>query len=917
MADLTTGELQAVAIGDLPLAPDIYDDTKIPVEQNGEAKQMTGAQWKAYGIAAAREEADRAAENAAHQPIIQSGTWWTWDSTQEMYVDTGTKVQGERGPQGEKGKTGEKGDTGTGIKSIERTAGNGAPGTIDTYTITYTDDSTSTYTVYNGKDGEDGYTPKKGVDYFDGTSVTVQSVSESTEDGGNNVVTFSDGTELNVKNGSKGADGEPGKTPVKGTDYWTDEDKQEIVDELAEQVAPVSYNAQTLNEEQKAQVRENIGAAQALDYTAYGLPVLALTGDVSSMTKDNSVTLNYVYGDRSGTASVKWQGSSSLAYPKKNYTIKFDKAFEAVEGWGEEKKYCLKANYIDFSHARNVVSAKLWGQMVKSRTTVPTELANLPNGGAVDGFPICVVINGKYQGLYTFNIPKDGWMMGMGDGTAECIMVANHHSDATKFEGLARCDETDFEIEYVPDEDNAQWAIDSLNRLISAVMNSDGSDMDSVVAQYVDIDSAIDFYIFTCLLSGGDNYDKNYLLSTFDGVKWFFTMYDMDATYGLWWDGKGYDAPATAYPTLVSFRHSLVTLLKKFKTDEVKARYKALRASVLTESNIIDTFSNFVTGIPSRLYFEDTSLWPGVPSTATNNLAQIAENVRLRVALLDAQIDTLEAVDPGDLIAPAMIAPQNTWYKGTTAKSSIIKIDVVTRYVETGNEDESWNADVDDIGTIKCFVESSTLTIASMNGSSKIMLSYNMVGMFGGNDENIFSNVTEINGMEKFVSEPGGSTMTNCCRNMAKLTKPIVIPDGVANLNSAFMGCASMTEPPVIPESVTNLNYILSGCTALTSLPEIPATFAGPMTSAFYDCSSVVSVNVVIPEGVTKIDYAFYTMKKASGTVEINAANPAYGGAFANACTDVSSTGIVLSGTCPVLAEIAATNAQGKVTVSS
>ena len=39
---------------------------------------------------------------------------------------------------------------------------------------------------------------------FDGTSVTVKSVSESTIDGGSNVVTFSDGKTLTVKNGSKG-----------------------------------------------------------------------------------------------------------------------------------------------------------------------------------------------------------------------------------------------------------------------------------------------------------------------------------------------------------------------------------------------------------------------------------------------------------------------------------------------------------------------------------------------------------------------------------------------------------------------------------------------------------------------------------------------------------------------------------------
>lgn len=62
-----------------------------------------------------------------------------------------------------------------------------------------------------------------------GTSVTVSKVTESAADGGSNVVTFSDGKTLTVKNGAKGTNG---KTPVKGTDYWTAADKQEIVTDV-------------------------------------------------------------------------------------------------------------------------------------------------------------------------------------------------------------------------------------------------------------------------------------------------------------------------------------------------------------------------------------------------------------------------------------------------------------------------------------------------------------------------------------------------------------------------------------------------------------------------------------------------------------------------------------------------------------
>jgi hypothetical protein len=57
---------------------------------------------------------------------------------------------------------GTDGADGKGISSIVRTSGTGAPGTTDTYTITFTDNTSTTFNVYNGADGSGsgGGTPK-------------------------------------------------------------------------------------------------------------------------------------------------------------------------------------------------------------------------------------------------------------------------------------------------------------------------------------------------------------------------------------------------------------------------------------------------------------------------------------------------------------------------------------------------------------------------------------------------------------------------------------------------------------------------------------------------------------------------------------------------------------------------------------
>lgn len=77
-----------------------------------------------------------------------------WTDLVALTAITGpTGATGAAGANGTNGTNGTNGANGRGITSIVRTSGTGAPGTTDTYTITYTDATTSTFTVYNGANG--------------------------------------------------------------------------------------------------------------------------------------------------------------------------------------------------------------------------------------------------------------------------------------------------------------------------------------------------------------------------------------------------------------------------------------------------------------------------------------------------------------------------------------------------------------------------------------------------------------------------------------------------------------------------------------------------------------------------------------------------------------------------------------------
>ena len=166
-------------------------------------------------------------------------------------------IQGEKGDKGDPGEPGQKGDKGDqGIQGIQ-----GEPGQKG-------DKGDKGDTGSQGVPGEKGETGAKGdkgdkcdtgsagtngKDGKDGTSVTVKSVSESSADGGSNVVTFSDGKTLTIRNGSKGSKGDKGATGATGkTAYAYAQDggyagtEEEFTQKMAEEIPDALPNPKYL-----------------------------------------------------------------------------------------------------------------------------------------------------------------------------------------------------------------------------------------------------------------------------------------------------------------------------------------------------------------------------------------------------------------------------------------------------------------------------------------------------------------------------------------------------------------------------------------------------------------------------------------------------------------------------------------------
>ena len=381
------------------------------------------------------------------------------------------------------------------------------------------------------------------------------------------------------------------------------------------------------------------------------IPMIFITGTIPDSKTYVSGELEYVsksYRFHAYTY-IKLQGKSTLYLPKKNYTVnlysdknrsvKLNKEFK---NWGFHNNFVLKADYKDILHARNVVGSKLWSKVVQSRSdydTLPEELKNSPNNGAIDGFPVRVYINGAYNGLYNLTIPKCDWMVGMNSANANHVLLNAEFNDngniayqnnPCNFNTLWDGSEGYFSVEV--GKNSAELA-SSLNTIISSIINNDSASLE----QSLDIKSAIDYVIFQEIILGVDGLANNMLLATYDMTKWYLSTYDMDATFDLHWDGnilEYYDANMPSYPYDNRYSSLLQHIWGNYWDDYV-GRYVELRKSALSYSSIIEEFEKYIGIFGEDVYIQDTAIYPDIPSVTDNTLRSLRIFVRDRLEYLD------------------------------------------------------------------------------------------------------------------------------------------------------------------------------------------------------------------------------------------------------------------------------------------
>lgn len=362
-----------------------------------------------------------------------------------------------------------------------------------------------------------------------------------------------------------------------------------------------------------------------------------------------------------GYLQLAVQGDSSRKYPKKNFKTKFFKddkyenklKWKPKSNWQANSKFNFKANWIDATQARNLVNAQM---IEKATASTPMEkldetkaLLDTQGLGQMEGFPVEVYLADGYYGLFTLNTKKDDKTFGMDSDNPKHEVISVELADHVFRDPKATIDEKNYLTE-IHDAPSANVK-SNFEKLVQFINQSTPDDFVKHLGDYIDVKSCINTMLYGILSKEYDYYGKSCLLCTWnDGAYFYMVPYDLDSTWGLFWDGSriaedGND-PWFDFEGLIkdpnqnSFisnhgQNRLFERIYEHFKPEVKKQYDLLRSTVWKNSDIIQAFKYFIDEIPEAAFEHEQQKWTALPSAKITDFAQIQNFIIRRGNAMD------------------------------------------------------------------------------------------------------------------------------------------------------------------------------------------------------------------------------------------------------------------------------------------
>ncbi|MEM7187003.1 MAG: CotH kinase family protein, partial [Bacteroidota bacterium] len=295
--------------------------------------------------------------------------------------------------------------------------------------------------------------------------------------------------------------------------------------------------------------------------------------------------------------AIELRGNSSLRYPKKSYDleIRVDSTSETSKdlqlgSMRSDDDWILNSVYNEPLKLRSYFSNQLWSEMVASRDTAGTR-----NGQAgIKADFVEVYLNDAYQGIYLLSEQVDRKLLKVkkmqGDTVRGLIYKAGSYADGTNFRKAETFSNalpiwSGFEMDYPYENFESHW--EELYKFVDLVVNGNEKSFAATVNKELDLDNAIDYFIFINLLRATDNMGKNYFLARRDVESPFYLIpWDLDGVLGTIQDGKRI---STTNDILTNGLFDRLFAENPWNYRErLKERWKALRAHELELDKMLE-----------------------------------------------------------------------------------------------------------------------------------------------------------------------------------------------------------------------------------------------------------------------------------------------------------------------------------------
>ncbi len=356
-----------------------------------------------------------------------------------------------------------------------------------------------------------------------------------------------------------------------------------------------------------------------------------------------------------GTICIR--GGSTRGYDKKGYAVSLTQESVgghlrdndiSLLGMRQDDDWVLYAAYNDQEKIRNVFSCNLW----KDFCSTDNE-RGIDTG--VEYRYLELFMNGEYWGLYALGYKVDRKQMQIGNDIAkEALYKVVTWADSSR---VYTTGGNGYELKGI-DSDDGDWSC-LLMEYYGDLAAKPGDD--ERLYSKIDLDNAIDLYLFFNLIQGDDSVAGNLVKNLYilirrgeDGrLTGLYAPWDMDISWGNIWEA---DAPLFTVPYGISadvnyvmeseFLDQLIRDGDEAVWDRIYEKYRQLRSSAWSEERLNAMLDQYEADIyASGAYLRDMERWPGGHyAEAADGLGTFRRYVMERLQEMDAYYDRLETV---------------------------------------------------------------------------------------------------------------------------------------------------------------------------------------------------------------------------------------------------------------------------------